>query len=295
MRIDEISLGQLGAGIKGAISGAKAGTGATSGFNAAAQAKGVQQNTQAIANAAFQQWNNKALQLLQASGGQPIDEKDYRNHLTDFVQKVMLGNKPIDALDATSKPQIQKAIDDVVASRNDRTKLTNTFKTLATQATVARVEPGKAQTQGGIQAKIDNKDPLQVTINGTTYQTDQDAKGQYTPWIEFQTGKPAPLTVTTWLQKNLQKIDPTDTNLQKIADAVAKLATAGGTQGQAQGSMTRDQALAAVDQFMQKGISGAQQAALKTFLQQTAGTPAVSSTGNPVTDAFLNQLGIQTR
>ena len=59
--------------------------------------------------------------------------------------------------------------------------------------------------------------------------------------------------------------------------------------------MTRDQALAAVDQFMQKGISGAQQAALKTFLQQTAGTPAVSSTGNPVTDAFLNQLGIQTR
>ena len=295
MRIDEISLGQIGAGIKGAVAGSRAGIGATAGFKDAAQARGMQQNTQALAQTALTQWGKKVMALTNAANGQPVDENDYKNHLTDFVQKVMLGNKPIDTLDATSKPKIQKAIDDVVAGRNDRNKLPQAFNALVTQASAARVEPGKAQTQGGIQAKIDNKDPLQVTINGTTYQTDQDAKGQYTPWVEFQTGKPAPPTVTTWLQKNLQKIDPTDTNLQKIADAVAKLATAGGTQGQAQGSMTRDQALAAVDQFMQKGISGAQQAALKTFLQQTAGTPAVSSTGNPVTDAFLNQLGIQTR
>lgn len=256
------------------------------------QAK-VSGNIQNLANAAFKQWTNKTLQLLQASGGQPIDEKDYKNHLTDFVQKVMLGNKSIDTLDATSKPRIQKALDDVVAGRNDRQKLPTAFKELVTQATAARVEPSKAQTQGGIQAKIENMDPLQVTVNGTTYQTDQDAKGIYSPWVEFQTGKPAPATITTWLQKNLQKINPAQPNLQAIADQIAKLATTSGAQGR--GTMTSQQAVSAVNQFLQQGISGAQQTALKTFLQQNAGTPAVQSTGNPVTDALLNQLGIQTR
>jgi hypothetical protein len=281
-RLDEVDI--IG-GIKGAVAG----------FQQSQQQRQVQQNTAALAKTALQQWNNKVIQLTQAAGGQPVDEKEYKTYLTDFVQKVMLGNKSIDNLDAASKPRIQKAIDDVVAGRNDRNKLSSTFNELVTQATVARTTPTKAQAQsGGIQAKIENKDPLQVTVNGVTYQTDQDANGAYSPWVEFQTGKPAPATITTWLQKNLQKIDPADTNLQKVADAVAGLAKAAGAQGQGQGTMTRQQAVSAVDQFMQQGISGAQQAALKTFLQQTAGTPAVSSTGNPVTDALLNQLGIKT-
>ena len=64
---------------------------------------------------------------------------------------------------------------------------------------------------------------------------------------------------------------------------------------QQQAAMNTQQARAAVDQFMKGGISTQQQSALTSFLQQTAGTPAVRSTGNPVTDALINKLGIQTR
>lgn len=62
-----------------------------------------------------------------------------------------------------------------------------------------------------------------------------------------------------------------------------------------QSTMNVQQARSAVDQFLQGGISSQQQNALASFLQQTSGTPAVKSTGNPVTDALLNKLGIQTR
>lgn len=64
---------------------------------------------------------------------------------------------------------------------------------------------------------------------------------------------------------------------------------------QQKATMNTQQAKSAVDQFLQGGISSQQQQALSTFLQSTAGTPAVKSTGNPVTDALLNRLGIQTR
>ena len=61
------------------------------------------------------------------------------------------------------------------------------------------------------------------------------------------------------------------------------------------GAINTQQAKTAVDQFMQGGIGTRQEQAIVSFLNSTAGTNTVRSTGNPVTDAFLNRLGIKTQ
>ena len=267
------------------------------------QAK-AQANTQALAKASLQQWNNKVLQLTQAASGQPIDEKDYKNNLTDFVQKVMLGGKSIDSLDSSPKPKIATAIDTVVTDRNDRTKMQTAFNNLVTQATVARTDTAKSTPTGGMQTKIENKNPLQINVNGTIYQTDQDASGSYTPWIEFQTGKPAPATITSWMLKNLQKLDPSDSNLQKVADAVAtgtptqqSSSAAGSQSSKSQTQQPNAPAAGGLAQmsqaknFLSSLISGTQQQGMTKYLQGVT----VNSTKNADVDGFLNALGVKTR
>lgn len=210
MRIDEISLGQIGAGIKGAIAGSKAGTGATAGFNAAAQAKGVQQNTQAVANAALTQWNNKVLQLMQANQGQPISDNEYNDHLKDFLQKTMLGNRRIDYLDINSQGRIDQAIDAVMKNRNNKTALSQSFQQLAGAALAARMDPNRMQ---------------------------QRQTGSVTT---------SPQQVQSAIQKTIQQLGP------HVSTTLA------------------------------------------TAVQNAAGVAQVRSTGNPATDALLNNLGIKT-
>lgn len=142
MRIDEISLGQIGAGIKGAVAGAQQ----------SAQARKVTQNTQALAQTALTQWGKKVIALTNAAGGQPVDPTDYTNHLTDFVQKVMLGGTRVQDLDPSSQPKVAAAIKGVVDTRGDRTKLPQAFNALVTQASVARPDPAKVRGGGGATA-----------------------------------------------------------------------------------------------------------------------------------------------
>lgn len=135
MRIDEISLGQIGAGIKGAVAGAQQ----------SAQTRKVSQNTQALAQTALSQWGKKVIALTNAAGGQPVSNDEYNDHLKDFVQKVMLNNRQIDQLDANSQSRIDAGIDAVMNNRNDRQKLPQAFNQLVTAASVARDDPSKTQ------------------------------------------------------------------------------------------------------------------------------------------------------
>jgi hypothetical protein len=74
MQINEITHPQqlnevdIVGGIKKAVSGVQ---GAVAGFQQQQQQKNVQQNTQAVAKAALQQWNNKLIQLQQAGVPEP--------------------------------------------------------------------------------------------------------------------------------------------------------------------------------------------------------------------------------
>ncbi len=142
MRIDEISLGQIGAGIKGAIAGAQQ----------SAQTRKVAQNTQALAQTALSQWGKKVVALTNAAGGQPVDPTDYTTHLTDFVQKVLLGGTRVQDLDTSSQPKVSAAIKGVVDNRADRGKLPQAFNALVTQASVARPDPAKVRGGGATTA-----------------------------------------------------------------------------------------------------------------------------------------------
>jgi hypothetical protein len=116
------------------------------------QAK-ISAQTQALAKNTLQTWNDRVIRLTQAAGGFPVDETTYRNNLNDFVQKVMLGNKPINSLDALSQPKITGAIDAVVTDRNDRAKMQTAFNNLVTQATVARTGASTAGQSAQPQAQ----------------------------------------------------------------------------------------------------------------------------------------------
>lgn len=67
----------------------------------------------------------------------------------------------------------------------------------------------------------------------------------------------------------------------------------GAPQVTASPQMTTQQAQQAVQQFFAGGMSTSQQQAMSAFLQQYSGTNSVRSTGNPVTDAMLKQLGFR--
>lgn len=179
------------------------------------QQKTVQQNTQAVATAAQKQWNNKVLQLTQASGGQPVDQKEYHEHLRDFIEKTMLNNRSIDNLDANSSVRLDQAIDAVVLNRSDTKKLQQAFQQLAGAALVARDDPNKV---------------------------------------------------------------PRAASLQQTA------------------TITPQQASSAIKNVLQRQIGAAGTQDLANALKSTAGgATVVRSTGNPATDALLNQLGMRTQ
>jgi len=140
-QLDEIDI--VG-GIKKAVGGVQ---GAVAGFQQSQQQRAVQQNTQGVAKAAMQQWNNKVIQLTQAAGGQPVDPAEYENQLADFVERVMLRSYKIADMEPQSQQRIEQAIGQVVAGRNDRRALAPAFEKLTQQALVARLDPAKSSYQ----------------------------------------------------------------------------------------------------------------------------------------------------
>lgn len=104
-----------------------------------------------MSNLAYQQWNKKKLALLNAAGGQPIENEEA--HLADFVQKTLLNNRQITDLDPPSQRKIEAAITNVMTAGNDRRKLQQAFTDLVTQSTAARQDPAK-QTQQKV--SVDN-------------------------------------------------------------------------------------------------------------------------------------------
>lgn len=131
MRIDEVTLGQIGSGIKGAVAG----------FQQNQRQRQVQQNTQAVSKAAQQQWNNKLVQLQQAG----VPETQWENHLADFVERTMLRSYKI--ADLEDAAGVENAMKDVINAGIDQKKLSPAMNTLVQQALVARLDPAKSSYQ----------------------------------------------------------------------------------------------------------------------------------------------------
>jgi hypothetical protein len=131
-KLDEVpTLGQIASGVRGAVAG----------FQQGQQQRAVQQNTQAVAKAALQQWNNKLIQLQQAG----IASTQWENHLADFVEKIMLRNYKITDLEDTRG--VENAMRAVIDAGMDRRKLEPAFNTLVQQTLVARLDPTKTAYQ----------------------------------------------------------------------------------------------------------------------------------------------------
>lgn len=111
----------------------------------------------ALAGTFLQQWGKKVVSLTNASGGQPVADDEYNDHLKDYVQKVMLNDRTIDQLDTNSQNRIDAGIDAVMKNRNDRQALPQAFNQLVTAASVARDDPAKTQYQPGVGTKSKGK------------------------------------------------------------------------------------------------------------------------------------------
>ena len=122
----------------------------------------IQGQTQALSQAALKQWNNRVMQLMQASGGQPVDETEYHDHLKDFVERTMLSNRSIDNLDQNSQTRLDSAIDAVMTNRGDTRKLQTAFQQLAGAALVSRDDPAKTR-QAAAQPGQAQMTPQQAT------------------------------------------------------------------------------------------------------------------------------------
>jgi len=144
MQINEITHPQqlnevdIVGGIKKAVSGVQ---GAVAGFQQQQQQKTVQQNTQAVSKAALQQWNNKLIQLQQAG----VPDTQWKDHLQDFVERVMLRSYKLD--DLADKQGVERAMQNVIAAGMDRRKLEPAFTALVQQSMASRVDPTKASYQ----------------------------------------------------------------------------------------------------------------------------------------------------
>jgi hypothetical protein len=96
--------------------------------------------TQGLAKAALQQWNNKVLQLTQANKGQPVSDQEYFTQLQDFVNRVMLQGA-FSRLDGTSAKRVKQAIAGVTGVRNNPTQLQDKMEQLVTTASASRQDP----------------------------------------------------------------------------------------------------------------------------------------------------------
>ena len=96
--------------------------------------------TQGLAKAALQQWNNKVLQLTQANKGQPVGDQEYFTQLQDFANRVMLQGG-FARLDGTSAKRVKQAIADVTAVRNDPNQLQDKMAQLVTATAASRQDP----------------------------------------------------------------------------------------------------------------------------------------------------------
>ena len=294
------------------------------------QAK-ISAQTQALAKNTLQTWNDRVIRLTQAAGGFPVDETTYRNNLNDFVQKVMLGNQPINSLDASSRPKITSAIDAVVTDRSDRARMQTAFNNLVTQATVARtgastagqsMQPA-AQNQPSPKSQPGSAIPVgtnAVASDGNTYQ-----------WLGAQWGKVNPATGKAGAIATKSIADELN---QAAAGGVATPAAVPGATPKAGGTgwgfnphtgkpfssaaeraafdaspeakmSTADVEKAAAvtastggpaqtsqaKNFLSSLISKSQQQGLAQYLQGAT----VASTKNPDVDGFLNALGVKTR
>lgn len=176
--------------------------------------------TQGLAKAALQQWNNKVLQLTQANKGQPVGDQEYFTQLQDFANRVMLQGG-FARLDGTSAKRVKQAIADVTAVRNNPNQLQDKMAQLVTATAASRQDPN------------------------AYYGAPRGRAGQ-----------------------------------------VASGATPAGS---------AQQVTQAVQDFLNRAISSVQQNGLKTFLQQSAGTAALRSTGNATVDALLKELGLRVQ
>jgi hypothetical protein len=176
--------------------------------------------TQGLAKAALQQWNNKVLQLTQANKGQPVGDQEYFTQLQDFANRVMLQGG-FARLDGTSAKRVKQAIADVTAVRNNPNQLQGKMEQLVTATAASRQDPN------------------------AYYGAPRGSAGQAAPGA----------------------------------------APAGSAQ----------QATQAAKDFLNGAISGSQQTGFKTFLQQSAGTGALRSTGNATVDALLKELGLRVQ
>lgn len=150
-------------------------------------------NISLLVNKASSAWNKYA-ETLKATTPDPARYATlYKQTLTAFVQKNLLGGQPINS--AVNKQEIMQAIDAISAAAANPRQVTQLFSKLVQQASVSQQDVEKQQYSSG-QAQIINRDPAIVKIDGRTYGLNDNGQ-----WADIKNSREPEQSVKAYLDQ----------------------------------------------------------------------------------------------
>ena len=151
-------------------------------------------NSAPVAKKVISIWNNYATQLKAATPDPARYDALYKQTLTAFVQKNLLGGQSINT--ATNKPEINQLIANISVAKDNPEQVAQLMAKLVQQGTLSKQDVTQSQTL----TKVVSTDPAVIQYRNVTYIINDNGQ-----WADQKTGKEPDQSFQAFMDQELIK------------------------------------------------------------------------------------------